>query len=418
MTGSASGPAAHGLLAAGFLAAALSAPGQTFFVTLYVPEIANALALSPVTISTLYGVATLLGATLLPFLGAWADRWSASRFLGMVVAGLGLSMLTLAYATGPLALTTAWTVSRCLGQGAIGVGLLAALSRAFVLKRGRALAIGTLGHPFSEFVFPITIVGLVALVGWRDSLLVFAALYLVLFTPMIVAGLRTVPHHTQLAHDGGPTDTADGTETPRLGDAVRTRVFWLATTVLTAAPVIVTALLFHQVAFFEGAGLSRLDVPLALMYFAAAQVGATILTGRMVDAGALRAALALSSAALAISTVCLALPLANSVRVALYGIVLGYAVGAAAVAGAALWPAYFGLTVIGRIRALTSGIRNGATAGAPLLVALVVESTGLEAAALVLTGIGTVAFVIALSLPHPPRPLVHVDSPLGTPGDL
>jgi sugar phosphate permease len=403
------GPGTRRILAAGFLAAALSAPGQTFFVTLYVPEIADALALGPVTISTLYGVATLLGAALLPLLGAWADRWPASRFLGAVVAGIGLSMVLLASATGPVSLMLAWIALRCLGQGAVGVGMLTALSRAFVAYRGRALAIGTLGHPFGEMVFPISIAVLLAMAGWRQSLLVFAALYLLLGAPLVAVWLRGVPRHIGVRPGDDPPSATGSAGARGLGDAARTRVFWLATLALTAAPVVVTALLFHQVVFFEGTGLSRHDVPLALIYFAAAEVVATILTGRMVDDGDLRAPLALSSAALAIATFSLGLPVAPDVRIALYGLTLGYATGAAGVAGAALWPVYFGVAIVGRIRALTGGIRNAATAGAPLLVAVVAERADLDSARLVLALCGAIALVLALALPRPPHPSARAD---------
>ncbi|HUF81808.1 MAG TPA: hypothetical protein VMN03_11770, partial [Burkholderiales bacterium] len=197
----------------------------------------------------------------------------------------------------------------------------------------------------------------------------------------------------------------------RLADAARLRVFWVATAILTAAPVIVTAFLFHLVAFFEGTGLSRLDAPVALMYFAGAQIAATLLTGRQVDHGALRGPLAISCVALIGGPVSLTLPLPDAVRIALYGSGLGYATGAAGVAGGALWPAYFGLAAIGRLRAFTGGIRNAATAGAPLMVAVFVQRSELATAGLVLVAIGAMALLLTLSLP-PPRGTVGRNAPL------
>jgi sugar phosphate permease len=394
--------AARRVLAAGFFAAALSAPGQTYFVSLYVPEISLALGMSAVAISGVYGAATLLGAALLPFLGTWADRWSAARFLGAVVVGLGLSMLALASAGGPLMLAVAWTLARCLGQGAIGVGVLSALSRTFHLRRGRALAIGTLGHPFGEAVFPGVIALLLVLTSWRHSLVLLAGLYVVVFAPLVAVGLERVPR-TRMADAGTPDGRHQAPAA--LGEALRTWRFWTATLVLTAAPVVVTALLFHQVAFFEGAGLSRAYVAIALMYFAAAQVVATVLTGRMVDGGHLRTPLALSCLALIGSVLALGLQAPDAVRVGLYGLTLGYATGAAGVAGAALWPAYFGDAAEGRIRALTSGIRNAATAGAPLAVAVVIDRGDLLAGQHVLIAVSACALLLVALLPR--APLMH-----------
>jgi hypothetical protein len=383
-------------MAAGFLTAAVSAPGQTFFVSLYVPEISAALGLAPLSISLVYGVATLSGAALLPFLGFWADRSSAARFLGTVVVGLGLSLLVLATAQGPIMLAAAWTLSRCLGQGAVGVGMLAALSRTFHARRGRALAIGTLGYPFGEFIFPALVAGLLAFTAWRQSLLLLAGLYLVLFSPLVVGWLRSAPHVDPAA----PATSDDaGCVRSGLSVALRTPLFWTATLVLTVAPIVVTALLFHQVAFFERAGLARTQVPIALMYFAAAQVGATVLAGSMIDRGRLRAVLALSCLLLAAAPLCFALPLPGAARVGFYGLALGFATGSAGVVGAALWPAYFGLAAVGSIRALTSGIRNAATAGAPVALALVIQWGDLWSARLALAALGASALLCTALLP-------------------
>lgn len=167
--------------------------------------------------------------------------------------------------------------------------------------------------------------------------------------------------------------------------------------------MVVTALLFHQVALFEDVGLSRAHVPAALIYFAIAQVGATILTGAMIDAGALRASLSLSCAALTGAVPAMSLPVPDAVRVGTYGVALGYATGAAGVVNGALWPAYFGFAALGRIRALTSGIRNAATAGAPLLLALVAQWSDMAAGRLALGTVGIIALIIATGLPPPPR---------------
>jgi hypothetical protein len=399
------------ILAGTFLAAALSAPGQTFFVTLYVPEITAALDLTPVAIAGVYGTATLVGAALLPFVGMLADWWSASRFLGVIIASLGVSLVALASADGPVTLGLAWAALRCLGQGAVGVGVLAALSRTFVERRGRALALGNLGHPVGECFFPTAIATLVAVTSWRASLLWFAAVYVVVCAPLVATAMRPVPEASRASSGKAGMGRAAGADIVRTSDAARMPVFWVATAVLTAAPVVVTAFLFHLVAFFEGTGLSRLDAPVALMYFAAAQIGATLVTGQQVDRGALRGPLILSCVALIGAPLALPLPLPNAMRVALYGIGLGYATGAAAVAGGALWPAYFGVAAVGRLRALTSGIRNAATAGAPLLVAVVVQRSDLTTARLVLVLLGAIALLLTISLPPSP-PRVSRNEPL------
>ena len=80
----------HRTVVALFLCAALSSPGQTFVLALYLEPIMAAVGASRPAVSMWYAVATFLAAAaLLPF-GHLADRLSTRRFLLIVVATIAI----------------------------------------------------------------------------------------------------------------------------------------------------------------------------------------------------------------------------------------------------------------------------------------------------------------------------------------
>jgi hypothetical protein len=103
----------------GFLASALSSPGQSFVIALDLEPVMADLGMSRVAISSWYAIATLLAA-----------------------------------ARTVTALVVAFVFLRLLGQGAIALGTLTATVRWFRRYRGRALAVVGLGYAFGQMVFP------------------------------------------------------------------------------------------------------------------------------------------------------------------------------------------------------------------------------------------------------------------------
>jgi MFS family permease len=138
----------------GFLASALSSPGQSFVIALDLEPVMADLGMSRVAISSWYAIATLLAAACLPVLGGLADRVPGGRFLAAVLALLAAAMLGFAAARTVTALVVAFVFLRLLGQGAIALGTLTATVRWFRRYRGRALAVVGLGYAFGQMVFP------------------------------------------------------------------------------------------------------------------------------------------------------------------------------------------------------------------------------------------------------------------------
>src|ERR1700760_712509 len=123
-----------------------------------------------------------------PFAGAIADRFGIVRVMcvGALLYAGGLLMMR--YATTPLSLELGAGV--LIGFGLSGCSFNLVLSAFSKLlppeKRGLALGAGTAAGSFGQFIFAPTGVALLGTIGWQGTLLVFAALML-LIVPLSLA---------------------------------------------------------------------------------------------------------------------------------------------------------------------------------------------------------------------------------------
>ncbi|HEV2130356.1 MAG TPA: MFS transporter, partial [Longimicrobiaceae bacterium] len=393
----------------GFLCSALSSPGQSFAISLYLEHLITDLGISRVELSSLYAVATLAAAVCLPFIGGWSDRTTGRRFLVPVLLLLALAMLFASRVESVAALGLAFFALRLLGQGAIGLGTLTLTVRWFRRYRGRALAVVSLGYAFGEMIFPGAIYALIEALGWRGSLVVLAALYLLLFVPLVGVLLREREEKEPMDGDAALPEAVAAASAPTdersfsLRETLRLPVFWGMLLCLSVPPLVMTAVIFHQVALFTDQGWGAALVPPAFMAFALASVVMTYGTGLALERVPSRYAVTLSMGLTVLAFASMALPLNGVPGALLYGALLGLGAGAAGAANSIVWPDYFGIDALGAIKGVVNGVRNGATAIGPPLAAVLIAADGSFAAPLlVFGGMSAAAAAAAITL-RPPR---------------
>jgi sugar phosphate permease len=391
----------------GFLCSALSSPGQSFVISLYLDHLIVDLGISRLELSSLYGAATLAAAACLPFIGGWSDRMSARRFLTGTLLLLGLALFVFANVSGVLTLGFAFFALRLLGQGAIGLGTLTATVRWFRRYRGRALAMVGLGYAFGEVVFPSAIYGLTNALGWRGSLLLLGGLYLFLFVPIVGRLLRERDSFEEpIDGDGwlnGSPEPVSHEHSFSRAETLRMPVFWGLLICLSVHPLVLTAMVFHQVAFFAGEGWDPALVPAAFMVFAISGVIATYLAGLFMERVPTRYGISFALVLLVLAFGTTALPLPAIGGAVLYAAILGWSGGVSAAANAIAWPDYFGVLALGAIKGVVNAVRNAATAAGPPLAAVLITFDGsFRPALVILGGLAALAGIAAIAM-RPPR---------------
>jgi MFS family permease len=361
------------ILALSGLSTFMSGPGQTYSVSVFVNPIAQEMGWSMTLISGMYTAGSLTAATTMVFVGRLLDRYGARVMLPIIGGLFGLSMIWMSNVSQPLHLYIGFAAIRTLGQGSLTLIPSTLVALWFVRLRGRAMALNLLGGSASLAAFPILIHLLNSTAGWRSTWTILAFIvWGALIVPTILLVRRT-PESVGLYPDGDPPPTTDSSQEElspafrevswTLGEALRTRTFWLLMFAGSSQSLISTALVFHHVTLLGSRGLDAGVAAAVLSVLAPASLVGTFVAGYLTDRVTNRYLLAGVQGILVVSM--LLTFLLNQTWVAFaYGITLGAAMGAFMTTTSVIWPNYYGRAHLGSIRGVvTAGMVATAALG-------------------------------------------------------
>src|SRR5215217_6358496 len=170
-----------------------------------------------------------------PFVGRAVDRFGIRRTLAVstLIVAFGLALSAAAQTTWQLALTYGVVASLGFG-GASGVAASVAVTYWFTARRGLAFALVEAGFGAGQLLLVPTALFVVAVAGWRATLLGGAAILTVVVAPVLWRRLRDRPEDVGLEPIGGPlaptvSDPSTGAAAPAaigLRGLARSRGFW------------------------------------------------------------------------------------------------------------------------------------------------------------------------------------------------
>ncbi|BBK39027.1 MFS transporter [Allostella sp. ATCC 35155] len=261
----------------GFLHAFASSVGQTYFISLFVPSISAEIGASPGEFATMYAVATIASACSLPWLGAWIDRIDLLRYGAACGLLLVAACLWTALSADMVTVTIGLLALRLAGQGLMSHVAMTATARWFDRQRGSALSLVSLGYPLGEVVYPALVVALIGWIGWRPTYALAAVASLLLLTGA-AALVRARP-----AFRAPPARRRQGDGGSEAGERLWSRRFVMLLPLILCAPLLTTALIFHQGLVAADMGLTLEWFALSFAAIAIAQVPASLLVGPAVD---------------------------------------------------------------------------------------------------------------------------------------
>lgn len=384
---------------------ALSAPGQTHGVSLFIDPLIADLDVSRTTISTAYLTGTLVGACAMPAIGKAVDRYGPRWVMAAVGAVFGAILIALSFVTGVVGLTAGFVGIRMAGQGALTLVATTTVAYWFDRRRGLALgitsAVGTAGISLA----PLFVERLIAGVGWRQAWAIEGLVVWALVIPIAVLGIRNRPADVGQHVDGDVPEDGAPADAPLTGwplkKALRTGMFWAVAACLATSSMITTGLNFHQVALLGDRGLTATEAAANFVPQTAAALIATLATGAVIDRMSPKAVLIASMAVLAAATVTARL-VAPGWSALGYGALLGAANGLLRAVEAATYPRYFGTAHLGAIRGSAHTITVGASAFGPVAVSLGHDLTGSYPVTLLTLAAIPLAAVLAVAVARTP----------------
>ncbi|WP_370176129.1 MFS transporter [Leeuwenhoekiella palythoae] len=165
----------------GWVLTFLSSFGQTFLISLYVPELIKTFAISEGTFGSIYALGTVIASVVLITVGHTIDHKPVKKVVFLNFIGLILSCLLLSFSAYHIALLIIAMIGlRLTGQGMLSHISQTVMSRFYGANRGKALSIAALGFPMGEAIFPICITTLIVTFGFEVAAQASAA-FLILY---------------------------------------------------------------------------------------------------------------------------------------------------------------------------------------------------------------------------------------------
>jgi MFS family permease len=334
--------------------------------------------------------------------GRLTDRWGPRVVISIGGVLLGLGLLAMSGVSALWQPYVCYGLVAALGMSTAYVPCNATVAKWFTRRRGLAIGLASAGGSLGTFVLPPVAHLVVSRLGWRWAYVVFGVAVLLALNAVAVL-MRRDPETFGLAPDGDarPRGALTRPEGWTIGQAMRTRAFWLLFGVFGATWVAVFVPLVHLVPMARGLGIAPL---LAATLVSA--LGAAALVGRLAMGGAsdrigrrpaLAVALALQAAAFVGFALARELP-------GLYAasILFGFSYGASSTLFPAAVADYFGREQAATLAGLLFAMAGSLAAWGPLAAGFIYDYAGDYQLAWWLSAGFNVVALILLVLARPP----------------
>lgn len=322
----------------------------------------------------IYMLGTLGSAVTLLWIGRVVDQHSVAKVAFCVILLLAVACSLMGLVQSVWMLVVVIFLLRLFGQGMMTHIAMTAMGRWYVAERGRAVSLATMGHQVGEGLLPLLVVGLIAMLGWRQTWFL-AALVLILFAAPVIVLLMKV-ERTPLG-----VSTENALQSARQwtrGEVLRDPIFWILCLAVLAPSFIGTSFLFHQVHIGEIKGWSRTLIPSAFVILSVTTVSFTLLSGFLVDKFSARRLLPVFLIPMGLGCLLLAVSRDAAVIVG-FMMLLGVSYGSAGSMFGALWPELYGARHLGAIRSLAMAAMVLASALGPGLTGWFIDhGVGIE----------------------------------------
>lgn len=241
-----------------------------YCLSILVPGIASDLAVSEQWLFGAFSVALLIGAFASPLAGNLADRWGAGRVMAIGSIGSALTLVLTAASTGAWSFTIALTLMQIVSAGVLYPTAFTGIVQAGGKKAQTSIVHLTLIAGFASSLFwPLT-TWLDTFLTWREVLLLYAALHVVVCLPVHAVLARLTSGAVASAREAAtPTES----HRPTRNGAI---VFGLVLLGFAVEGYALSAMLVHMVPLTQALGLGTVGLLIASL-FGPAQVASRLI---------------------------------------------------------------------------------------------------------------------------------------------
>lgn len=252
--------------------------GQTFFISLFVPYYLVTFELTNALFGSIYSVATLTGAFVLPYLGQWIDRISLVRYSLAVAFGLLFASIMMSLSWHISIFFISLITIRLAGQGLCSHTAQATMAKIYGSERGKALSISALGYPIGEAILPIIFSLVLVHFHWRTTWAMIAIFIAIFFIPIVWFLIRNIHRKSEIPYK---REINSPKENYRIIFRDKRTYFIIPATLMPAFWV--TGLFLYQISAAEELGWSATLIATAFVAFAVARIVFGLISGPIID---------------------------------------------------------------------------------------------------------------------------------------
>ena len=345
-----------------------------------------------------------------PAVGWLSDRYGVRLVLTSGVVILGISTVSLAWATAPIAFYLAYGMGRVIFSSSIQIGATVVVARWFVQRRGQAMGVLFLFQSAGMVLFPLLASLVIQHRSWQEAWIVLGAVvWIVALGPAYLLIIQR-PEDVGLLPDGKAVPdvvdepasaTAPDEPAWTLREAMGTPTLWLMSFATGSLFLVQAGTNIHQAAYFVDQGLGVTVAAVGISLNAVFTGVGSVLWGWMVERVPVRFTFA--TVALVIAITSALFTTTDTVGEAMvYASLFGIAVAGILVVPAVAYANYFGRRSLGAIRGATEPfVTLGGAIGA-VTSGVIFDITGsYHIAFTVFSGVGLAA-ILPLLMARPP----------------
>jgi len=398
----------------------VAAAGTSMFVRNSVGSLTLAVFVYPISLDlgwsrTLIGGAASLGGILSiaasPPVGWAVDKYGARLVLTLGVIFLGLSTISLTWATVPTAFYITYAIGRVIFTGPIPIAASVVVARWFVRKRGRATGMLSFCHTGGMILFPAVAALVIHLHNWQGAWFVLGILVIVIALAPVALLIIQVPEDVGLYPDGASpprdittslTDTSFDDPIWSLKEAISTPSLWILALATGSVYFIQSGTNLHQGAYFIDQGLSKGISNLAIIFSALGAAIGSLAWGWASEKLPIRYVFGGVGLLMGVS-IALFTFVDTEIEAFIYASLFGAAVGGIIVVPPVAYADYFGRQSLGAIRGITEPFLALGQAIGSVLSGVIFDITGTYKGAFVTYAILGIAVTFLLLFAKPPK---------------
>jgi MFS family permease len=320
------------------------------------------------------GIGGATAALLSPAIGWAIDRWGGRWVIGLGAVAMGGCLLALAAMQSLWQLYVFYSLGRALSVGVVSAAAFVTVSNWFVRRRALVVSLVAIGSRLGMAILPLLAAVVISISGtWRAGWIALAAVVLTVGVAPALLLIRRRPEDVGLRPDGDPEPVPDRPLPEEredhdftLGEAARTRAYWLLAFGVACILFSAGSINFHLVPHLEHQGMPRAQAAFVVTVFSIFGIVGSLVGGVVATRLTIRWTMAISLAGQA-GGVLLLITVASLPSAMVYATTYGLVFGSMVALNQALYADYFGRTALGLIRGSVQPLQMGANAAGPVL---------------------------------------------------